>query len=75
LESIKARLLAINAADDERNPTELGIMEREIKRVKHGQYMLIPASSETAGHGTTGRAKWWKQQLAEFMRPVTQAAQ
>ena len=39
----KARLLAINSADDERNPTELAIMEREIKRVKHGQYVLIPA--------------------------------
>jgi len=74
LESIKGRLLAINSADDERNPTELGIMEREIKRVKHGQYMLIPASSETAGHGTTGRAKWWKHHLAELLRPVTQAA-
>lgn len=74
LESIKARLLAINSADDERNPPELGIMEREIKRIKHGQYLLIPASSETSGHGTTGRAKWWKNQLAEFLRPVTQAA-
>ena len=74
LESIKARLLAINSADDERNPTELGIMEREIKRVKHGQYVLIPASSETSGHGTTGSAKWWKHLLAELLRPVTQAA-
>jgi homoserine O-acetyltransferase len=73
LESIKARLLAINSADDERNPPELGIMEREIKRVKHGQYLLIPASSETSGHGTVGRAKWWKQHLAEFLRPVERA--
>jgi homoserine O-acetyltransferase/O-succinyltransferase len=74
LESIKARLLAINSDDDERNPTELGIMEREIKRVKHGQYILIPASDETAGHGTTGRAKWWKHHLAELLRPVPHAA-
>ena len=74
LESIKARLLAINSADDERNPTELGIMEREIKRVRHGQYMLLPASDETAGHGTTGRAKWWKHHLAELLRPAPHAA-
>ena len=74
LESIKARLLAINSADDERNPPELGIMEREIKRVKQGQYLLIPASSETAGHGTTGRAKWWKHHLAELLRSATQVA-
>jgi homoserine O-acetyltransferase/O-succinyltransferase len=73
LETIKARLLAINSADDERNPPELGIMEREIKRVKHGQFVLIPASSETAGHGTVGRAKWWKHHLAELLRPSAQA--
>ena len=74
LESIKARLLAINSADDERNPAELGIMEREIKRVKHGQYVLIPASDETRGHGTTSSAKWWKRYLAELLQPAAQAA-
>ena len=37
LERIQAALLAINSADDERNPPELGILEREIKRVKHGR--------------------------------------
>jgi homoserine O-acetyltransferase len=73
LESIKARLLAVNAADDERNPPELGIMEREIKRVPRGQYVLIPASEETRGHGTTGSAKWWKQHLEKLLQPVVQA--
>jgi len=67
LESIKARLLAINAADDERNPPELGIMERELKRVKNSALYLIPASPDTRGHGTTGQAKWWKQQLSAFL--------
>jgi homoserine O-acetyltransferase/O-succinyltransferase len=74
LERIKARLLAINSTDDERNPPELGIMEREIKRVPQGRYILIPASEETSGHGTTSRAKWWKHHLAEFLRPAEQAA-
>jgi homoserine O-acetyltransferase len=74
LETIKARLLAINSADDERNPVELGIMEREIKRVKHGQYVLIPASDETRGHGTTSSAKWWKRYLADWLQPVAAAA-
>lgn len=74
LESIKARLLAINSADDERNPPELGILEREIKRVKQGRYVLIPASEETRGHGTTGMAKWWKHHLAELMQSTVQAA-
>lgn len=67
LEAIRARLLAINAADDERNPPELGIMEREMKRVPQGRLYLIPASPDTRGHGTTGQARWWKLQLQEFL--------
>ena len=55
LETIRARVLAINAADDERNPAELGIVAREIKRVKNGTYYQIPASPQTRGHGTSGR--------------------
>ena len=68
LEKISAPLLAINAADDERNPPELGIMERELKRVKNGRLYLIPASEETRGHGTTGMAVFWKRQLEEFLQ-------
>jgi homoserine O-acetyltransferase len=68
LETIQARVLAVNSADDERNPPELGIMEREIKRVKHGRYVLIPASSETRGHGTVAAAKFWKQDLEELLK-------
>jgi homoserine O-acetyltransferase/O-succinyltransferase len=70
LEKIQAAVLAINAADDERNPPETGIMEREMKRIKNGRSYLIPASEQTAGHGTTGSAKWFKQQLGEFMQAV-----
>lgn len=68
LERIGAAVLAVNAADDERNPPETGIMEREMKRVKNGRYYLIPASDQTAGHGTTGQAKWWKQPLTELLQ-------
>ena len=67
LEAIRARLLAINAADDERNPPELGIMERELKRVKNGSLYLIPASPSTRGHGTTGQARWWTAQLQAWL--------
>ncbi len=74
LESIQARVLAINSADDERNPAELGIMEREIKRVKQGRYVLIPTGPETRGHGTMGLAKLWKQYLAELLQPPVQAS-
>jgi homoserine O-acetyltransferase len=75
LEKIKARVLAINAADDERNPPELGIMEREIKRVKNGHFYLIPASPETRGHGTPGEAKFWKHLLPDLLSEATLAGQ
>jgi homoserine O-acetyltransferase len=67
LERITAAVLAINAADDERNPPETGVMERAMKRVKNGRLFLIPASSDTRGHGTTGVAKLWKEELRSFL--------
>jgi len=74
LERIQAALLAVNAADDERNPPELGVLEREIKRVKNGGYYLIPASEQTAGHGTTGMAKFWKAQVADLLQRAPRLA-
>ncbi len=68
LERITAALLAINSADDERNPPELGIMERELKRIRNARLYLIPASPETRGHGTTGMARFWKTQLQELLQ-------
>ena len=41
-----------------------------MKRLKNGRYFLIPASEQTSGHGTTGQARWWKQQLADFLQTV-----
>jgi homoserine O-acetyltransferase len=70
LGAIKAHLLAINAADDERNPPETGLMERELKRVAQGRLLLIPASAETRGHGTTGIAKLWAKDMADWLAGV-----
>lgn len=70
LDAIKAPVLAINAADDERNPPETGIMERELKRLGSARLLLIPASSETRGHGTTGMAKLWAKDLADWLPTV-----
>jgi homoserine O-acetyltransferase len=67
LEKIQARLIAVNSADDEVNPPELGILEREIQRVKHGRYVLIPTSDQTRGHGTHSIAKLWKQYVVELL--------
>lgn len=68
LDRIEATLLAINSADDERNPPELGVLDREIKRVKNGRVLLIPASENTFGHSTTGQARFWKEALGEVLR-------
>jgi homoserine O-acetyltransferase/O-succinyltransferase len=68
LEKVTATLLAINSADDERNPVELGILDREIKRVKNGRAYIVPGSDQTLGHGTTGNAKFWKQELDAVLK-------
>ena len=49
------------------NPPELGILEREIRRVPRGRYILIPTSGETRGHGTHSRAAVWKKYLLELL--------
>ena len=67
LERVRAALLAVNSADDERNPPELGIMERELKRIEGARLFLIPASEDTRGHGTTGLAKFWKRQVQALL--------
>ena len=72
LERIEATLLAINAADDERNPPETGITDAALKRVKNGRLYLIPASTETRGHLTTGAATLYKRQLQELLQTAPQ---
>jgi homoserine O-acetyltransferase len=67
LEKITAQLLFVNSADDFINPPELGIAEREIKRVKRGKFILIPASEQTHGHGTHTWATFWKKDLQELL--------
>jgi homoserine O-acetyltransferase len=74
LERIQAALLVINAADDERNPPETGLMERELKRVKNARLHLIPASENSAGHGTTGQAKFYSQALRELLQTAPKRA-
>ena len=67
LEKIRAPLLAINSADDLINPPELGILEREIKRVAKGRAVVLPLSPETRGHGTHTIAAVWKTYLGELL--------
>lgn len=72
LEKIRAPLLAVNSADDLINPPELGILEREVKRVPHGRAIVIPYSAETRGHQTHSYPALWKKDLLELLRPSGQ---
>ncbi|HEX8879106.1 MAG TPA: alpha/beta fold hydrolase [Candidatus Acidoferrum sp.] len=67
LETITAPVMYINSADDFINPPELGIAEREIKKVKNGRFVLLPITDETRGHGTHTRVAVWKQYLNELL--------
>lgn len=68
LEKIKAQVLVVNSADDERNPVATGLMENALKKVKNGRLFLIPASATTAGHGTTGsQAKLYADAVRELL--------
>jgi homoserine O-acetyltransferase/O-succinyltransferase len=67
LEKIRAPLYAVNSADDQVNPPELGILDREIKRAPRGRYILIPISDQTSGHGTHSNPAIWGKYLAELL--------
>jgi homoserine O-acetyltransferase len=68
LEKINAPLVAVNFADDLINPPELGILEREIKRVSKGRAVTLPASDKTRGHGTHTIAILWKAELEALLK-------
>ena len=70
LEKISAPVLAINSADDEVNPPELGLMEKLMPRVKRGRYVLIPTSAETRGHGTHSLPAVWGRYLEAFLKQL-----
>jgi homoserine O-acetyltransferase len=67
LGAIKARVLAINAQDDERNPAELGVTAAAVKRLKAGRYYQIPTGTDTRGHLTTNNASLWEAELRRFL--------
>ncbi|HEY7879103.1 MAG TPA: alpha/beta fold hydrolase [Gemmatimonadaceae bacterium] len=73
LDRIVAPLIAINSADDQVNPPDMGVMEALMPNVKHGQYVLIPISDKTRGHGTHTMAAIWQSHLADLLAEIRQA--
>jgi len=74
LETITVPVMFVNSADDFINSPELGIAEREIKRVKKGRFVLIPISDQTHGHGTHTWAEVWQQYLKELLEASPSSA-
>jgi homoserine O-acetyltransferase len=70
LGKINAPLLAINSADDQVNPPELGLMEKLMPRVQRGRYVLLPITDQTRGHGTHTLPAVWGNHLEEFLRAL-----
>ena len=68
LESIRVPVMAVNSADDFINPPELGILEREISRVKRGCAALLSITDQTRGHSTHTLAAVWGGYLARLLR-------
>ena len=68
LEKIIAPLTAVNSADDQINPPELKIIDRDIQRVKNGKYVLLPITDQTRGHGTHSFPAIWGNYLEELLK-------
>jgi homoserine O-acetyltransferase len=67
LSTIKCAFFAVNSADDECNPPELGILDRDIKLLPKGRYILIPWSEKTSGHGTHSNPTVWGDYLKQLL--------
>jgi homoserine O-acetyltransferase len=67
LGEIRAPLYAVNSADDQINPPELGILDEAIRRVPHGRYILLPITPQTRGHGTHSLPAIWGKYLEELL--------
>jgi homoserine O-acetyltransferase len=67
LEKIQAPLIAINSADDQVNPPELGILERETAKVVTGKAVVLPITTMTRGHSTHSLPTIWGPYLARLL--------
>ena len=68
LGTVKVPVMAVNSADDEINPPELHIIEREIGKVKHAHFVLVPITLQTRGHGTHTLPLVWQKYLAQLLQ-------
>ena len=71
---IRAKVLAVNFADDEVNPPELNLVEPAIRGIPDAKLVVVPASATTRGHSTHRMAKVWQPYLADLMKSTANPA-
>jgi homoserine O-acetyltransferase/O-succinyltransferase len=67
LRKVRAAILSINFADDAINPPELGFIGRAKDALPRGEFVLIPRSDQTVGHGTLGKPAVYGKYVADFL--------
>ncbi len=67
LSKIAAPLVAVNSADDQVNPPELGILEREVEKIPGAKAVILPITPDTSGHGTHTSAAIWESHLRALL--------
>lgn len=72
LGKIKAKLYAVNFADDELNPAGLGVLDREVPKIAGAKFVNVPASPDSLGHQSLTQAARWKAYLVELLRSIEQ---
>jgi homoserine O-acetyltransferase len=68
LGKIKVPVTWVNSADDFINPPEMPMAQADVKKIKLGKFVLIPAGADTHGHGTHTWAKFWQKDLADLLK-------
>ena len=71
LDRITAPVLWINSADDFINPPELGIAEKLVHTMPHAEFVLLPITDKTRGHGTHTISAIWQNYLIQLLNAST----
>jgi homoserine O-acetyltransferase len=72
LDRIKARVLAVNFADDELIPVEVNRTSDVVARLPQSRCVMVPESQQSQGHLTYFKGHTWAWALADFLSDKSQ---
>ncbi|MFJ7566449.1 alpha/beta fold hydrolase [Herminiimonas sp. NPDC097707] len=72
LNTIKAKVFALNVDDDEFNPNALQILQNMIKQVPNGSYHIQKSTGTSPGHLIITRPSLWSNHVRTFMESLEQ---